>query len=435
MQRSLGYLVCGLAGILLGYLLGRGAASSGPGKTVHSSSHSAEQVAAAEATRASSAEAARRILLGNIAAVPFQELYGLLAEQKPEEIAQLAAQLRALPEGRDKEQRIAAFFKAWAHLDPTAALAAAVEFKSPEAREMALWSTIEGADANAAAALAGSIERLPNEVLSAMQKSTVLSAAIGKWAQVDAPAAAEFLGRSPAAGIGFTPVYNQVAQSWAASDPAAALNWAYEHRMGLSGMSALSGAMSGWWQKDPAAAQAYAAAHVTGPEGQQFISAITSEMTRQDPHKAIDWANNLSTPEAREKSYGMIAIQWAMNDPEAAVSWAASLPNDMVPMTLGSSLSFWAQTDPAAAGEWLQSVSGPARDEAARTYSTPVAERDPEAAGAWAMSIGDPGKRSSAVAQVYGQWKEQDAAAAQAWIEGSALTAEEKAKLLAPPKP
>ena len=316
MQRSLGIFFLGLLlGGLFGYVLHR------PGRPGVDLEHSARSSAAINYAARSSVEQKaedQRILLGDIAAIPFQELYETLSRQRPEDIATLAQQLDHLPPGREKEAKIGAFFKAWAHFDPMNALKAAFDFKTIDARETAISATISGADATAAASLAESINNLPADSIPAIKKSGLLGLAIGKWAQVDAPAAAEFLNRSPVAGMGLTLAFNDVARNWAASDPEAAMNWAIEHNSGSGGASALSGAIIGWWQKDHAEAEAYAVAHADGPEGKQFVSAIVNEMARQDPHKAADWASKLPTSESRLQSYSMIAMQWAMNEPKAA---------------------------------------------------------------------------------------------------------------------
>ena len=62
------------------------------------------------------------ILLGDIVTVPFQELYGVLSTLSPQQLNDLVAQLKALPAGKDTNAKMAAFFKAWAHFDPIAAL-------------------------------------------------------------------------------------------------------------------------------------------------------------------------------------------------------------------------------------------------------------------------------------------------------------------------
>src|SRR5881394_2194596 len=87
------------------------------------------------------------ILLGNIVTVPFQELYGVLSALSPQQLNELAVQLKNLPAGKETNAKVAAFFKAWAHLDPVGALRAAAGFKTSEAKTTAVQSVITSADA------------------------------------------------------------------------------------------------------------------------------------------------------------------------------------------------------------------------------------------------------------------------------------------------
>src|SRR5207248_2345849 len=91
------------------------------------------------------------ILLGDIVTVPFQELYGVLSTLSPQQLHDLAAQLKSLPAGKDTNAKVTAFFKAWAHLDPIAALHGAADFKVSDAKTAAMiaqnWAAIDPAAA------------------------------------------------------------------------------------------------------------------------------------------------------------------------------------------------------------------------------------------------------------------------------------------------
>src|SRR2546430_5575503 len=101
------------------------------------------------------------ILLGDIVTVPFQELYGVLSALSPQQLNELAAQLKNLPAGKDTNAKVAAFFRAWAHFDSVAALRAAAGFKISEAKTLAVQSVITSADASQAKALAKQIQEWP----------------------------------------------------------------------------------------------------------------------------------------------------------------------------------------------------------------------------------------------------------------------------------
>src|SRR5213079_501149 len=101
------------------------------------------------------------ILLGDIVTVPFQELYGVLSTLSPQQLNDLATQLKSLPAGKDTNVKVTAFFKAWAHFDPIAALHAAAGFNVSEAKTTAVQSIIASADATQAKALAKEIHEWP----------------------------------------------------------------------------------------------------------------------------------------------------------------------------------------------------------------------------------------------------------------------------------
>ena len=369
-----------------------------------------------------------KIFLGDITAIPFQELYGVLAQRSPAEIRQLAQQLNELPSGKKTNAKIRAFFKAWAHLDPAAAFKTASKLRTAETRETAIGATISGTDSGAMGSLAQTFVSLPQTALPERERASLLAMILEKWSDFDAPAAAMFFDDAAAKGISFTLAGNVIAQNWAATDPAAALTWAKNHAEGPLGGSALSGAMRGWWERDHAAAEAYALAHANDPGAMQLVSALVDGMAKNNPQHAVAWVNQLPDATMRNQSESMLAASWATNDPRAAGEWALTLPNAH---SLGSVLSYWAQTDPEAAGQWVQTLNGPARDTAIGAFSTGIVVKDPASALNWLASISDPTIKERSLRATIEQWMFRDPVAARAWVQNSSLSEAEKAKLLA----
>jgi hypothetical protein len=315
----------------------------------------------ATASRLTKAEE-NKIILGDVAAVPFQELYGLLSHRTPEDIAELARQLQSLPRNPKSETKIAAFFKAWASLDATAAFATAKSFRA-ELTSNAIGAVLDGADPSVAGTLAASINELSEGSLSHSAKSSLLGRAVGKWSRVDPVAAAKFLDSSGERGMNFAMAWNEVASNWAAIDPVAALDWARQVAKD-SGRFAMSGAITGWWKNDPPAAEAYVASHLATLGDWQLASTLAANMFGEDPEGAKKWVSQLPNEEARKQATSMLAIQWGFSDPAAATKWSATLPAEERAAALASSVGTWALEDPAAAGQWLGAYDGPGRDEA-----------------------------------------------------------------------
>ena len=162
------------------------------------------------------------ILLGNIVTVPFQELFGVLSALSPQQLNELAVQLQNLPAGKETNAKVGGFFKAWAHLDPVAALQAAAGFKISETKTTAVQSVITSADAAQAKTLAKQIQEWPAEVLTREQRNGFLGTLLMKWSDLDPVGAAKFFDTMQANAMHFHPAVSVIAQNWAALDPSAA---------------------------------------------------------------------------------------------------------------------------------------------------------------------------------------------------------------------
>ena len=370
-----------------------------------------------------------RLLLGNIAAVPFQELYSLLSKQTPEEIAKLAEQLQTLPRSRASEAKVVAFFKTWAAFDAKAALASAIALRDARFRSAAIAVVLRSADAAAASALAHSINDLPAGALSPSDKINFVSSAVTKWSSLEPVAAAQFLDAIGAKGLDYTSAFNSTAANWATQDPAAALAWAQQHPDGYGNL-ALQGALNGWWQTDPKAAEAYVASLPDASGRQETTMSFANMLFRSDPAHARQWVSQLQSVDARKAANSAIAQSWAQDDPEAATRWAANLPQDERGIALGGAARFWAKEDPKRAGDFLNSLGGPMRDEAVGFFSATLAYEDSGLALNWAATISDPSMRQKSEEMIASEWLKQNPAAAKDWIQNSSLPEVEKARLL-----
>jgi hypothetical protein len=258
------------------------------------------------------------ILLGDIMTVPFQELYGVLSTLSPQQLDELAAQLKNLPAGKETNAKVAAFFKAWAHLDPVAALRAAAGFKISEAKTTAVQSVITSADAAQAKALAKQIQEWPADVLTREQRNAFLNSLLVKWSDLDPVGAAKFFDTMQMDAKRFHPAASVIAQNWAAIDPSAAIEWARAHGDTQGFQGAMNGAINGWWSKDHAAAEQYVATRATDSAGRQMASTLTSYIFSKDPERAKEWVGKLPDLETRRQAEHVLVIQMAVNDPQGA---------------------------------------------------------------------------------------------------------------------
>src|SRR5437868_8761357 len=242
------------------------------------------------------------ILLGDIITVPFQELYGVLSKLSPQQLDELAAQLKNLPAGKETNAKVAAFFNAWAHLDPVAALRAAAGFKISEAKTTAVQSVITSADAAQAKALARQIQEWPADVLAREQRIGFLNSLLVKWSDLDPVGAAKFFDAMQVDAMRFHPAASVIAQNWATIDPSAAIEWARAHGDTQGFQGAMNGAINGWWSKDHAAAEQYVATRATDSTGRQMASTLTSYIFSKDPEHAKEWVGKLPDLETRRQA-------------------------------------------------------------------------------------------------------------------------------------
>lgn len=370
------------------------------------------------------------ILLGDIVTVPFQELYGVLSTLSPQQLNDLAAQLKRLPAGKDTNAKVTAFFKAWAHLDPIAALQSAAGFKVSEAKTTAVQSIIASADATQAKALAKEIQEWPGDAIKREQRNGFLNSLLTKWSDLDPIGAAKFFDTMQGGTMRFYPVASVIAQNWAAVDPAAALEWARAHSEVQGFQGAINGAINGWWSKDHAAAEQYVTTHANDSSGRQMATTLTTYIFSKDPERAKEWVGQLSDLETRRQAQHVLAVQMAVNDPKSASEYAATLPADVREGTLTGAINYWAANDLTGAGEWINGLSGPARDEALGAYTYSLLRKDPNTAAAWAVTISNPKIRDKSLNGIATFWLNKDPVAASAWIQKSNLPVADKKRLL-----
>src|SRR2546430_16667011 len=231
------------------------------------------------------------ILLGDIMTVPFQELYGVLSMLSPQQLDELAAQLKTLPAGKDTNAKVAAFFRAWAHFDSVAALRSAAGFKISEAKTIAVQSVITSADAAQAKALAKQIQEWPADILNREQRNGFLNSLLVKWSDLDPVGAAKFFDTMQVDAMHFHPAASVIAQNWAAIDPSAAIECARSHNDTQGFQGVMNGAINGWWSKEHGAAEQDVATRATDSTGRQMASTLASYIFAKDPERAKEWVD------------------------------------------------------------------------------------------------------------------------------------------------
>lgn len=422
-------LVIGAAG---GYISGKNSATPPNATTLGDSGQRTRSATRAAGSSSSSAgESARKAsrlgstgeasrLPGNSTRV--QALMDFYAGLTPEQLADEAAKLEALPMG---ERLMASFllFGRWAEVDPTAAMA---------------FSNTMG--------MAGGFVR-----------PTILQS----WASVDPANAAKYYmenprefammdmmggGRGPMGGQGASSI---IATEWARQDPAAAMQWASTLESGKgAAMNAVIGEVA---KSDPRKAAEMigsldAADHANAyrtvaaqygaldfSEAQSWIRTLPTDqqaaalasaiggLSNADPNAAAVQVKLLPAGEAKDRLVGDIAGQLARKSPQQAADFIKGESDDAQRNAMRGLMPQWTSQNPAAALAFVNSYEpGRVRDSAAQSYVWGNNTSPPKELVRVAESITDEGDRSRAVGVAAMRWMREDADGAKAYVASSA---------------
>lgn len=226
-------------------------------------------------------------------------------------------------------------------------------------------------------------------------------------------------------------------ETWVASNPVDAADWAGSLPAGSFRDDAMSALMFHWALSTPADAAAWMAR--TGVDDPEAASALAGRWAAKDPSSAAIWAEGLTDALMRHDAVAGVAGAWAESSPESAASWVAGLPAADKPAAEATLIAAWSQSSPSAAAAWLarqkeagqesqttalavlttnwaeQSPGaaskfvnslpeGPAREAATSQFAIGAAATAPAEALTWAMSLTDTEQRNQVVADAVESW-------------------------------
>ncbi|MEZ5328720.1 MAG: hypothetical protein R3F19_27050 [Verrucomicrobiales bacterium] len=299
-------------------------------------------------------------------------------------------------------------------------------------------------------------------------KQGIIMMLMSRWAEKDGRAAlahAEKMEKESGGGmLGGAGAKMAVLQTWGQREPDAAWEWYLEDSKtnkngGMFGGSAMAlmGIFNGLVSKDPAAAFERLGQVEDMQSRQMALGGMMQHITDPKVQEALGiYLTSLDETDRAMATQGVMG-QWAMLDPEGMMKFAESRPDDerkSLVKQAGQTMLFTdpdkgidmilknsdekdlpqsyqmitqsiASRDPAKAEAWLnEQPQGPELDPAKNSYALTVVQRDPESAMALAKTIMDENSRTATVSQVYKQWYQKDAAAADAALPESGLSAE-----------
>ena len=286
------------------------------------------------------------------------------------------------------------------------------------------------------------------------------------WARFDPDAAFKWSSTDWRAQFGS--VIAAIFRGWAHKDPQRAMQQAQGVRFPFQRQLAVDAAFAGWDESNgPGLMEMIAGLNSTD---QQRIGEILARrrVISLGPMEAIAWAEALPDPTFREmmvmrvagaaaavkgaaaqvgewarpriglddRLSGLprrIATRWIKHDPEAAMAWLSTLP-ESPDREDGVTEGFrdWARRDPPAAFAWAEKQQAqPWNEPAIAVYARSLSRERPEHGLEVLSRFGNKALRESSEIVVLRAWREDDQAAADAWMERNHFPSERRNTVLA----
>jgi hypothetical protein len=161
---------------------------------------------------------------------------------------------------------------------------------------------------------------------------------------------------------------------------------------------------------------------------------VADNFVKSDPAAAAKWVEEHAGADYAQRAVREIAEEFGRSDPTAAIEWAENLPEESKGNALASTLEQWTRADPVEASKYLQDMDdSPARDSAVQSFARQLDREDPAAAADWAATISDEGQRTETLQSVGSSWMRSDPEGAKAWLPSSGLSQEAQTKIIEQP--
>ena len=234
------------------------------------------------------------------------------------------------------------------------------------------------------------------------------------WADSDPVAALEAARAIPNSPFATT-LQQLVLQSWTTDDPVSAIAWLggqepsfYLQTLTMTAIAALA-------QKNVDNAISFLDSmpdHLQEYARQGLVAALqvpTGDIGNADVDTVLDWYTTLDAASQR-KLIPILSFAIARRQPERALDWAQSLEGQVRTHALSSALSSLASTDLELAQRLVAQMDDPElRFESSTTIVYAAGQADPRAALEWAQSFESEPERVALVGAVLNQWANENA--------------------------
>jgi hypothetical protein len=337
-----------------------------------------------------------RVIIRDIATVPFSELYDVLKCASREQLFAWAADLERLPRGPRRIAAVTAYYKSLIQVDTGAATEAMLRANNTAIRDLAIDAMTRAAPESSWSELAEAIARLSDA-------NHLSNRIIGNWSCTDPVAVSKFMERHPETGghggLGL------LMANWAIVDSLAAKTW-MEQDPSRQTSDAISSLIQGWEVHDRPAAIEYAVANAGREDFESGINEMAYRFLRTSPAEATALITRLPF-ESAERAIAHITEQldviWSdepaekENKPSLAARWL-TLPPDYWKNTIGDVLTKWFRLEPEAPMGWVNQLRSDLRDIAIADFCRHADYELAEQAITLGFSINDPSARGKALA-------------------------------------
>ena len=247
---------------------------------------------------------------------------------------------------------------------------------------------------------------------------------VTRWAAFQPKAACEYAYQAVLAG-GDESLLREAVSIWAQSAPEAAAMWASRLQSPMLRDLAVASAFRIWAARYPTSALSAIAGLPSAPARAVANVSSAQAISTSDMNRVLLWARGLPGP-LREKTLQQVLGAWIRRDPSAAAEWLVRQPPEIQIPLIGRLAGDWVRKDPSAALSWSQGASvapslgsqlarGDLQRRAFDSALGTLIGADPEKAAAWLSGGAGRPYFSSRVGAVAGSWTSLDPVSAAAW--------------------
>ncbi len=209
-----------------------------------------------------------------------------------------------------------------------------------------------------------------------------------------------------------------------------ALAWSAELPAGGARQSAVGALFETWAVEAPAGAVS-GISRLQPAERSAAIRGIAESWGASDPAAALRWTASLGDESERRSATSQVFTEWARHSPEAAAAALGQTEPILRGSVMRAVIDQWSSKDAEAAARWLATVpESKDKDSAVSRLSRRLVQEDPSSAIQWAQSISDEQARVRTLEQVARDWLWFDSESATSWIKSSGLPEQSRERLL-----